>query len=139
MKKILLLSLLSFCALFLFACQEKEMTLLDDISSISISKSGGYGGVNDNYFTIIDQDTLTSRFQGILKNAEGKRKRVNVEKEMPDYDIVVDYKNGETHFLNLVVGSKGEKSRVMYVGHENNGFDISPEDTEKLREIIKGQ
>jgi len=139
LKKFLLPLLLSFCVMLLFGCQEKEMTLLDDISSISISKSYGYGGVNGNYFTVIDQDTLTSKLQRVLKNAEGKRKRVNVEKEKPDYDIVIDYKNGETHLLNLILGNEGEKSRVMYVGHENNGFDIPSEDTKILREIIKNQ
>ncbi|WP_185959637.1 hypothetical protein [Lentibacillus cibarius] len=45
MKKIILLLTLSFCALLLFACQsqDKQMTMLDDISSISIFESDGYG------------------------------------------------------------------------------------------------
>lgn len=130
---------LSFCVFLLFACQlqEKKMTLLDDISSISVSKSNGYGGINDNYFTTIDQENLISKFQEVLKSAEGKRKKVNVEKEKPDYDIVVDYGNDETHLLHLVLGNEGEESRVMYMGHEVNGFDISTKDTEFLREMLE--
>lgn len=138
MKKIILSLTLSLCALILFACQsqEKEMTMLDDISSISISKSNGYGGINENYIETIDKDTIISRFEETFKNAEGRKQKVDVDTEKPDYDILIRYKNGETHGLHLVLGKTGEKSRVMYFGHENNGFDISPEGTEVLKGVL---
>lgn len=138
MKKILLSLTLFFCALLLFACQsqDKEMTMLDDISSISLSKSVGYGGINENYIAKVDKYTLISRFEKVFKNAEGKKQKVNVNNEKPDYDILIRYENGETHGLHLVLGDTGEKSRVMYVGHENNCFDISPKDTKVLRDIL---
>lgn len=138
MKKILLSLTLSFCALLLFACQSQaeEMTMLDDISSISISKSDGYGGINENYFATIDKDTLISRFEEVFKNAEGKKQKVDIDNEKPDYDILIRYKNGETHILHLVLGNTREKSRVMYVSHEDKGFDISPEDTKVLRGVL---
>lgn len=115
------------------------MTLLDNISSVSIAESDGYGRVNDNYFATIDKGALTLEFQKVLKNAEGKKQKVHITKEKPDYDIVIDYENDGTHLLHLVLGGKGEKSRVMYVGNENNGFDITPEDTEVLSEMLENQ
>lgn len=139
---------LSFCALLLFACQsqEEEMTLLDNISSISISESDGYGGVKENYFMTIDEDAILSKFEEVFKKAEGRKQKaesrkqkVDVVKEKPDYDILVRYKNSETHLLNLVLGNTGEKSRVMYVGHENTGFDLSAQDTDVLRGILDNQ
>ena len=132
---------LSFCALLLFACQsqEEEMTLLDNISSISISESDGYGGVKENYFMKIDEDAILSKFEEVFKKAEGRKQKVDVVKEKPDYDILVRYKNSETHLLNLVLGDTGEKSRVMYVGHENTGFDLSAQDTDVLRGILDNQ
>ena len=141
MKKITLSLTLFFCALLLFACQsqENEMTMLDDISSISISKSSGYGGINENYIATIDKDSTISRFVEALKNTEGREQKVNVDTEKPDYDILIRYENGETHGLHLVLGNAGEKSRVMYVGHENNGFDISPEGTEVLKGVLDNQ
>ncbi|MCG1029396.1 hypothetical protein J5S49_13950 [Virgibacillus halodenitrificans] len=141
MKKITLSLTLFFCALLLFACQsqEKEMAMLDDISSISISKSSGYGGINENYITTIDKDSTISRFEEVLENAEGREQKVNVDTEKLDYDILIRYENGETHGLHLVLGYAGEKSRVMYVGHENNGFDISPEGTEVLKDVLDNQ
>lgn len=138
MKKIILLLTLSFCALLLFACQSqnKQMTMLDDISSISIFESDGYGGINENFVTTIDKDTIISRFEEAFKDAEGRKQKVDVDTEKPDYDILIRYENGETHGLHLVLGNTGEKSRVMYVGHENNGFDISPEGTKGLRGVL---
>lgn len=132
---------LSFCALLLFACQsqEEEITLLDNISSISISESDGYGGVKENYFMTIDEDAILSKFEEVFKKAEGRKQKVDVVKEKPDYDILVRYKNSETHLLNLVLGDTGEKSRVMYVGHENTGFDLSAQDTDVLRGILDNQ
>lgn len=38
--------------------------------------------------------------------------------------------------MPLVFGNKGEKSSVIYVGHENSGFDISPENGEVLKDIL---
>ncbi|MBM7600997.1 uncharacterized lipoprotein YehR (DUF1307 family) [Virgibacillus halotolerans] len=141
MRKMFLSLSLSFCALLLFACQsqEEEITLLDNISSISISESDGYGGVKENYFMTIDEDAILSKFEEVFKKAEGRKQKVDVVKEKPDYDILVRYKNSETHLLNLVLGDTGEKSRVMYVGHENTGFDLSAQDTDVLRGILDNQ
>lgn len=112
LKRIFLLLTLFFCALLLLGCQsqDKEMTLLDNISSVSIAESDGYGGVNDNYFATIDKDAQTLKFQKVLKNAEGTKQKVDVAKEKPDYDIVINYENDGTHLLHLVLGGKGEKA-----------------------------
>ena len=41
--------------------------MLDDISSITISKSSGYGGINENYIATIDKDAIISRFEEACK------------------------------------------------------------------------
>lgn len=141
MKKVLLTFSLSVCALILFACQseDKEMTLLNNISSISISKSDGYGGINENYFVRIDKSELISKFEEALNGSESKKQKINVSKEKPDYDILIRYENGGTHGLHILLGDTEEKSRVMYVGHEQNGFEISPESTESLKSLLDKQ
>ena len=55
MKKFLLFFPLAFCSFAFIACQSQmdEMTLLDGGSDISISKSKGYGGLNEDYFVTI--------------------------------------------------------------------------------------
>lgn len=136
---LLLLVLLPISTFLLISCQsqEKELSLLDDdISSISVSKSDGYGGINDNYFTTIDKKTQISKFQGILKRAKSKKKKIDVDKESSDYDLVIDYGKDKKHLMHLVLGDKGEKSRMVYMGNENNGFNIPSKDTEDLRNIL---
>lgn len=141
MRKNIILLTFSFATLLLVACQsqDKQMTMLDEISPISISESEGYGGINENYFKYIDNDELILTFEDTFKNAKGKKHKVDTDTEKPDYDILIRYENGETNGLHLLLGSTEETSRVMYVGYENNGFDISSEDAKKLRNILENQ
>lgn len=138
MEKLLLSFFLTFCSVALIACQSQneEMTLLDSVSDISISKSNGYGGLNESYFLTINQKETISGFEEVLKNAKGKKQKVDTIKEGPDYDILVRYENGETHGLHLLLGNVEEETIIMYIGHEENGYIISPKDTNELRKLL---
>jgi len=57
------------------------MTMLDDISSISISECDSYGGINENYFATIDKDTFISKFEAFFKNAKCKKQKIDVNKK----------------------------------------------------------
>ncbi|MFC0525453.1 hypothetical protein ACFFGV_17860 [Pontibacillus salicampi] len=138
MKKWLLVFNLAFFSITLISCQSRmeEMKLLDGVSDISISKSNGFGALNENYFVSIDQSEDISTFSGILKNAKGINREVDVYNEKPDYDILVRYENGEDRGLHLVLGNEGEESIVMFIGNEKKGFTVSSEDTRMLKSII---
>lgn len=138
MKKVLLLILVAFCCVTLIACQsqKEEMTLLDTVADISISKSNGYGGINENYFLSINQEETISVFEDVMKNAKGISQDVDVTHEKPDYDILIRYENGGTQGLHLLLGNVGEESVIMYIGHEKNGYLVSPKDTNDLRLLI---
>ena len=138
MKKLLLSLLLTFCCVTLIACQSQneEMILLDSVSDISISKSNGYGGLNDSYILTINQKETISGFEKVLKNAKQKKQKVDTIKGKPDYDILVRYENGETHGLHLLLGNIEEESIIIYIGHEENGYIVSPKDTNELRKIL---
>lgn len=140
MKKLLLSLLLAFCSITLIACQSQNegVTLLDDVSGISISKSNGYGGLNEDYFLSIQDETI-SAFEEVLKNAKRKSQDVDVTYEKPDYDILVRYENGDTQGLHLLLGNQGEESVIMFIGHENNGYIVSAEDTNELRSVLDVQ
>lgn len=139
MKRTFLLLVLSFSMFLLFGCKapEKEITLLDNISSISISESDGYGGMNEKFVMIIDKDPFISEFEKILKHAKEKRLKANAHKEKPDYDILIRYENGGSQGLHLELSNTEGISRIMYIGHENKAFDVSSEDTKKLRDFIE--
>ncbi|MGM8363913.1 hypothetical protein ACLIBG_00395 [Virgibacillus sp. W0181] len=120
----------------LSSCQssEEEMTILDTITQISISKSEGYGSINDNFFISLDKQEGVSGFEEVMKRAT--RKRIGVNNVKPDYDILVQYEDGGTHLLHLILGDEGEESVLMYVGHEKKLYYVSSQATNKLREII---
>lgn len=114
---------------------KEEMSILDTITQISISNSKGYGGLNENYFVSLDNSEVVLSFEEILKdakNVKGSYNRLN-----PDYDILVQYKNGDTHGLHLFLGNEDEESEFMYIGHEDTIYKVNPEGTRKLRQIIK--
>ncbi|UOQ83527.1 hypothetical protein [Gracilibacillus salinarum] len=135
MKQLSLILFLSICFLPLVSCQSanEEMTLLDNVSSVSISESDGYGGLNEHYFTTIEQGELTSEFEEVIKHANSQTQAVS---NQPDYDILVRYENGETHGLHLILGNEGQESTLMYIGHESEGYIVSSESTEVLRKML---
>ncbi|AWE07769.1 hypothetical protein DCE79_10395 [Lysinibacillus sp. 2017] len=141
MKKRLLSVLLAFCSVTLIACQSQneEITLLDNVSDISISKSNGYGGLNENYILSINREEAISGFKEVLKKAKGKNQDVDVINEKPDYDILIRYENGDTHGLHLLLGNAGDESVITYTGHEKYGYIVSPEDTNELRKLLDAQ
>jgi hypothetical protein len=138
MKKILLSLLFISCCFALFACQNKveEMKLEDTVTDISISKSNGYGGLNENYILSINQEDSISGFEGILQDAKKLSRDVDVTNKSPDYDLLISYENGETRGLHLLLGNKGEGSVIMYVGHEKKGYIVSPKETKELRTLL---
>ncbi|QTN00026.1 hypothetical protein ERJ70_12410 [Sediminibacillus dalangtanensis] len=138
MKKFMVLAFLICGAITLVGCQatKERMTLLDTITEVSISKSGGYVGLNENYFLTINRVETISGFEKVLKNTKGISHDVDVTNEKPDYDILIRYENGNTHGLHLQLGNAGEESVIMYIGHERNGYIVSPKDTNELRKLL---
>ncbi|RLL48408.1 hypothetical protein D8M04_03870 [Oceanobacillus piezotolerans] len=138
MKKLMLLLLIVFCGTTLMACQSlnKELRLFDNVSKISISNSNGYGGLNENYFDSIDQTEEVASFGNILKNTNVIYQKVDVKNEKPDYDILVQYENGDTHGLHLVFDNEREESIVTFIGHEEVVYIISSQDTIRLKELL---
>ena len=81
--------------------------------------------------------TAISGFKEILKKAKGKNQDVDVINEKPDYDILIRYENGDTQGLHLLLGNAGDESVITYIGHEKYGYIVSPEDINKLKNILK--
>ncbi|WP_117170257.1 hypothetical protein [Paraliobacillus sediminis] len=138
MKKLLLTVLLAFCSVTLVACQSQYegIALLNNVSNVSISKSNGYGGLSENYFLLINQEETLSGFEEVLKSVKGKSQNVDTTNEKPDYDILIRYENGDTQGLHLLLGNLEEESLIMYIGHEKNGYIVSPKDTNELRMVL---
>ncbi|MCR1899645.1 hypothetical protein NSA47_11730 [Irregularibacter muris] len=135
MKKLLLGILVIYCTTLLFGCQSpKEMKLLGEIKEISISEFYKYGGTNEEYFASINQPESLSKFKEIVENAE--KRDNNTSKVDPNYDLRIEYENGDIHILHMLLGHPDQESALMYAGNENKVFYISSEATAELRKIL---
>ena len=65
-----------------------------------------------------------------------KKGNKKVNKEKPDYDLLIQYQNGDTHLIHLSLGNEDQESVLMYAGHENDVFYVSTEATKKLKELL---
>lgn len=114
--------------------QHEKITLLGNISNISVSDFKNYGGLNEKFFLVIsDQREITS-FEEIIKSAVRKKGTNLVGK--PTYDLLIQYDDGKTHGFHLLLGDKDEESKVLFIGHEEKVFVIKPELTNQLRKLI---
>ncbi|MGH1296257.1 hypothetical protein [Bacillus pretiosus] len=55
--------------------------------------------------------------------------------EVPQYDLLIIYENSDTKGIHLYLGDEGERSVIMYIGHEDVYY-TSEEMTKQLRKII---
>ncbi|WP_077622932.1 hypothetical protein [Sediminibacillus massiliensis] len=130
MKKIL--AIITFLTFLLVGCNssKEKMILLEEAESISVSKSNGFGGLNERYFLHVNQQKDISLWEKIISDAEYDQ--LPNKNTQPDFDILIDYGDGNTHGLHLFLGNKGEKSAFMYVGHEDRFYVISAEASKVL-------
>ncbi|VEF47605.1 Uncharacterised protein [Bacillus freudenreichii] len=118
--------------------QAETMVLLDEkISGVKISKSKGFGGMNeDTLLSLKDKESLKIMEKAIVTAIKQPGK---VDVSEPDYDVVVEYESTEgelpTHGLHLWLGKKNEKSMFMYVT-DDSVYLTSIEMTKQLRELL---
>src|SRR5699024_11841990 len=103
------------CLIPLVSCQNQpeQMSVLDNIEEISVSESEGYGGVNEDFFAVLKDDDVTSAFEEMMYDAKGRKVE---NRKAPDFDLLIQYEDGSSHLLHLILGEKGEKSSLNYVG-----------------------
>lgn len=111
---------------------KKTQKEIEKIKEVSISRTRGLGGINENYFITIKGPENLKVFSQALNNSEEKK----INNRSVDYDLVTSYENGGDHILHLKLGEEGERSMFMYDGHEETGYFTSIEATKSLRSII---
>ncbi|WP_018922769.1 hypothetical protein [Salsuginibacillus kocurii] len=108
------------------------MEILDEIEAISISHSIGYGGVNSDFFAEVTEADDIQLFKTAMVEAERAEGIAEDFQAMPDYDLLIEYENGETHLLNVLLGDVHEPMALVYVGHEHNVFFVQQGESEAL-------
>lgn len=92
MKRILLLITLSFCTLLLFACQAEEMTVLDNVSFISISDSDGLSydvQLKDSDGIVVGNDFI--HLENFTPGAKHKVELLYVPEDTETLELSLDY------------------------------------------------
>ena len=137
MKKIILFVIsLAIMSSFLIGCQSNDNNELNigDISKVSISKSSGFGKVNEDFFAIYEDDEALELFQNAITNAVKQDGMVDMVE--PEYDLRI-YENGKTKGYHLWIGEKGHKSTIMKISDTHTIYSISEEITNQLTDLIK--
>ncbi|MFJ7976645.1 hypothetical protein ACIQZI_13225 [Peribacillus sp. NPDC096379] len=133
--------LMVICCLIFAGCQSPQaetMVLLDEkISEVKISKSKGFGGMNEEFIlTFKDKESLDI-FEKAITTAIKQLGKVDIAE--PEYDVMVEYmaEEGElpTHGIHLWLGKENEKSTFMYIA-DDSVYLTSPQITKKLRMLI---
>lgn len=125
----------------LVGCQTQTaetMVLLDEkITAVKISKSHGFGGMNENYIHFYTDVESLKTFENAITTAQIQMGKVDVTE--PEYDVMVEYTSAEgqlpTHGIHLWLGKENEKSMFMYIG-DDEVYLTTPKITEKLRTLI---
>jgi hypothetical protein len=130
--------ILIFIAILSSGCQAPEkMVLLDEkISEVNVSKSNGFGGMNEEIlYSFQDKESLT-RFEKAITSAVIQPGKADISD--PEYDVMVEYQpEGEfpAHGIHLWLGGENERSTFMYIG-DDAVYLTSPAHSKKLRELL---
>ncbi|WP_313804307.1 hypothetical protein [Cytobacillus sp.] len=120
------------------ACQTEQaetMVLLDEkVSEVKISKSNGFGEMNEDIILSFKDNKSLDIFERAITTAIKKPGKADISE--PEYDVMVEYE-GElpTHGIHLWLGKEDEKSTFMYI-MDDSVYLTSPQMTNKLRKLI---
>lgn len=135
--KTIFLKVIILCFVFAAGCQYMQtetMVLLDEkISEVRVSKSNGFGEMNEDYIRSFKDSKSLNIFEKAITTAV--RMPGDVDMPKPEYDIIVEYEKGlPPHGIHLWLGE--EKSTLMYVADDTVVYLTSPEMTSKIRKLI---
>lgn len=138
MKAIFSILSIILAVITMTACQTEQaetMVLLDEkVSEVKISKSNGFGEMNEDIILSFKDKKSLDIFEKAITTAIKQPGKADISE--PEYDVMVEYE-GElpTHGIHLWLGKKDEKSTFMYIT-DDSVYLTSPQMTNKLRKLI---
>ena len=129
-----------FCLLLVACVPEptETMVLLDEkIAKVSISKSNGFGGMNEDILLTFKDEQSLNIFEKAITTAIKQPGLVDTSE--PEYDVMVEYDSTEgelpTHAIHLWIGKENEKSTFMYIA-DDSIYLTSAKMTGEIRKLI---
>ncbi|CAG9620320.1 hypothetical protein [Sutcliffiella rhizosphaerae] len=123
----------------LIGCQNNQVNLLgsQDITSVSISASTGFGTTNTEFFVTYSDEISLTFFEQLLAQATKESGSVNMPN--PEYDMEVLYMEDENVTYHLWVGDSGHNSTIMKAEDTHTIYTISEDFTLQLIEMIEAK
>ncbi len=129
---VLLLTLAAGCQ----SLSQETMVLLDEpIAEVNVSKSMGFGEINEDFLFNFNDDETIKIFEKAILGAKSINSKADLTE--PEYDLVVVYE-GElpSHAIYLWLGDENEESIMMYLTDEETAYMTSVKATNQLRELL---
>lgn len=132
MAMVLLLVLASGCQ----SPFAETMVLLEEpIAEVNVSKSKGFGEINDDFLFSFNDDETIKIFEKAILSAERIDGKSNPS--VPEYDLVVVYEDElPSHAIYLWLGDEDEASTMKYLTDEEVAYVTSAKTTNQLRELL---
>ena len=123
---------LLWIAIALTGCQSQNMAIDhgNEIDAIEISESSGFGGMNENFSMSFEDSENIEVFLTLMENATEEDVDINA----PDYDMKITYEDGANKGIHL--SQHEEQIVLMFIGHEEDTYISTPEDSEKVENLI---
>ncbi|MDE5415072.1 hypothetical protein [Alkalihalobacterium chitinilyticum] len=127
--------------ILLGGCQSTQvdtMDLLDEkIRTIEISKTIETGVINDNVIATLEDQKSIKILEKTIRSAVQKNSNVNVKETLPDFNLIVNYKEGyPSHPIHVWLGEEGKESTLTYIFGEMDTYMTLPEQTNALRQLL---
>jgi hypothetical protein len=142
MKKIFMFIFLTvLISAILFGCQSESNTELqaseasEKLTKVSISYSTGFGKVNSDFFAVYEDEDTLEFFITVISTAVQEEGIVDIVE--PEFDLEVIYEDGTKQELHLWVGTKEQRSTLMYIINTNTIYTVSKEMTARLIDLIQ--
>ena len=114
----------------------ETMVLLDEpIAEVHISKSMGFGEMNEDLLFNFNDDKTIEVFEKAIMGAERIADKVDLSE--PEYNLAIVYEGGlPSHAIYLWLGDENEESMMMYLTNEETAYATSARATNHLRELL---
>lgn len=145
MKKTLLIIFVTILSTLFTGCSSKvsntdvllsETTSLhnDEVITISVAESYGFGAFNKEYFAIFNDKESINTLENIIHKASKNFGIANMTN--PEYEITVKYANGESEILYLWLGDENLHSTLMYVTDTHTIYTVNKSMNSELNSLL---
>jgi hypothetical protein len=124
-------------AVMLTGCSNSERMATSEkaLQRVSVSKSKGYGGLNEAFFWNADSLNEMKLFEEMINSA----RKEEVKTGDPAYDVLLDYGEGESGGERVIHIIESDDGRwlLTYDGHEDKTYAATKESSQPVKDLIE--